>query len=114
MTVLQYIDAFESYLAQLEDYDESFYLTKLIFGLCPGILTEVFVRHPTTPLESKRIAGELELTQMMLKMHQKSAKEKTTKATKHRGTQERRSSRLHQSNQCRTSKMKTCNVRDRY
>ena len=43
MTVLQYADAFESYLAQLEDCDESFYLTKFIFGLRPAILTEVFV-----------------------------------------------------------------------
>ena len=33
MTVLQYADPFESYLAQLEDYDESFYLRKFIFGL---------------------------------------------------------------------------------
>ena len=33
MTVLKYFDAFESYLAQLEDYDELFYLTKFIFGL---------------------------------------------------------------------------------
>ena len=41
MTVLQYADAFESYLAQLEDYHESFYLTKFIFGLRPAIFTEV-------------------------------------------------------------------------
>ena len=33
MTVLEYFDAFELYLAQIEDYDESFYLAKLIFGL---------------------------------------------------------------------------------
>ena len=33
MTVLEYFDAFESYLAQIEDYDESFYLAKFIFGL---------------------------------------------------------------------------------
>ena len=37
MTILQYVEALESYLAQLEDYDESFYLTKFIFCLCPGI-----------------------------------------------------------------------------
>ena len=43
MIVLQYANAFESYLAQLEDYDESFFLTKFIFGLCPTILTEVSV-----------------------------------------------------------------------
>ena len=45
MTVLQYADAFESYLAQLQDYDELFYLAKLFFGLRPVILTEVFVSH---------------------------------------------------------------------
>ena len=33
MIVLEYFDAFESCLAQLEDYDESFYLAKFIFGL---------------------------------------------------------------------------------
>ena len=70
MTVLQYIDAFESYLAQLEDYDESFYLTKFIFGLCLAILIEVFVQHPTTSLEAKSIAKKTELTQTMVKMHQ--------------------------------------------
>ena len=42
MTVLQYADAFESYLAELEDYDKSFYLAKFIFGLRPAILTEMF------------------------------------------------------------------------
>ena len=41
MTALQYFDAFESYLAQLEYYDESFYLAKFIFGLRPTILTQV-------------------------------------------------------------------------
>ena len=96
MTVLQYADAFESYLAQLEDYDESFFLTKFIFGLCPAILTEVFVQRPTTLLEAKRIAENLELTQSMVKLHQKSIKEKTTKVARHRGTQKRRSSSLYQ------------------
>ena len=96
MTVLQYADAFEPYLAQLEDYDESFYLTKFIFGLCPAILTEVFIQSPTTLLEAKKIAEELELTQMMVKMHQTSVKKKTSKTAQHRGTQERRSERPHQ------------------
>ena len=97
MTVLQYFDAFESYFAQLEDYDESFFLKKFISGLCRTILTEVFIQRPTTLLEAKRIAENLELTQSMLKLHQKSVKEKTTKAARHRGTQERRSGRLYQS-----------------
>ena len=33
MTVLEYFNAFESYLAQIKDYDESFYLAKFILGL---------------------------------------------------------------------------------
>ena len=37
ITILQYAEAFESYLAPLEDYDEAFYLTKFIFGLRVGI-----------------------------------------------------------------------------
>ena len=42
MTVLEYFDEFEAYLAQIDDYDESFYLTKFIFGLRPALLTQVF------------------------------------------------------------------------
>ena len=38
MTVLQYADAFESYLAQIGDYDESYYLIHFIFGLRPEIM----------------------------------------------------------------------------
>ena len=67
MTVLQYADAFESYLAQLEDYDDLFYLTKFIFGLHPAILTEVFVKRPATLSEAKSIVEELELTQSMVR-----------------------------------------------
>ena len=111
MTVLQYANAFESYLAQLEDYDESFYLTKFIFGLCPVILTKVFVQRPATLLEAKRIAEELELTLSMVKRHQKSIKEKTAKVAQHSGTQERRSNRQYQSIQYKVQK-KTC--KDRY
>ena len=112
-TVLQYADAFESYFAQLEYYDESFYLTKFIFGLRSVIFTEVFVQRPATLLEAKRIAEELELTESMIKIHQNFVKEKTTKTTQHRATQERRSERLHQSFQLRTQKMKSCRFRDR-
>ena len=79
MTVLQYFDAFESCLAQLEDYDESFFVTKFIFGLCPSILTQLFVQHPATLLEAKGIAEDLELTQSMVKTHQTG--KKTTKAS---------------------------------
>ena len=79
MTILQYADACESYLAQLEDYSESYYLTKFIFELCLAILTEVFVQRPATSLEDKRIAEGLKLTQSMVRMHQKPMKEKTIK-----------------------------------
>ena len=68
LTVLQYDDEFESYLAQLEDCDQSFYLTKFIFGLHPTIVTKVFVQRLATLLEAKRIDEELELTQSMVKI----------------------------------------------
>ena len=67
MTVLEYFDAFESYLAQIEDYDESFYLAKFIFGLRPALLTQVFAQHPATLLEAKVLAETLELTHSMVK-----------------------------------------------
>ena len=108
MAVLQYADAFESYLAQLGYYDESFYLAKFIFGLHPAILSDVFVQRPSTMLEAKRIVEELELTQKMVNLHKKREKEKTTKVAQHRGTKERRSERLHQSYQLKTQKEKTC------
>ena len=57
-------------MAQLEDYDESFFMTKFIIGLRPSILTQMFVQHPTTLLEAKGIAEDLELTQSMVKTHQ--------------------------------------------
>ena len=72
-------------MAQLEDYDESFFVSNFIFGLCPSILTQVFVQHPATLLEAEGIAEDLELTQSMVKMHQVE-KEKTIKATQHRDT----------------------------
>ena len=110
MTVLEYFDAFESYLAQIEDYDESFYLAKFIFGLRSALLTQVFAQHPATLLEAKVLAKTLELTQSMVKTHHSG--KKTIKAAQHRGTQERRSSRLFQSVQ--RTHMKTCNSRDRF
>ena len=80
MTVLQYADAFESYLAQLQNYDESFYMTKFIFGFRPAILEEVFIQRPENILAAKRIAETLELTQQMTKKHQLGIKkEKTNK-----------------------------------
>ena len=110
MIVLEYFDAFESYLAQIEDYDESLYLAKFIFGLRPALLTQMFAQHPATLLEAKVLAETLELTQSMVKVHP--TEKKTIKAAQHRGTQERRSGRLRQSDQ-RTQK-KTCKTRDRF
>ena len=109
MTVLEYFDTFESCLAQLEDYDESFYLTKFIFGLRPALLTQVFAQRPATLLEAKMLAETLELTQSMVVAHQ--TEKKTIKAVQHRGTQERRSGKLYQSDQMRTQK-KACSTRD--
>ena len=38
MSVLQYAATFESYLAQIDNYDESYYLVHFIFGLRPEIM----------------------------------------------------------------------------
>ena len=46
MTVLQYASAFESFLAQLGDYDESYYLVHFIFGLRPEIMRGVYIQQP--------------------------------------------------------------------
>ena len=104
MTVLQYFDAFESYLAQIEDYDESFYLAKFIFGLRPELLTQVFAQRPATLLEAKVLAETLELTQSMLKVHQ--TEKKMIKMAQHRDTQDRRFGMLFQSAQ--RGQMKAC------
>ena len=114
MTVLEYFDAFESFLAQIENYDESFYTTKFIFGLHPSILTHVFMQHPATLLEAKGIAEELELTQMMVKSHP--VEKKTIKTAQNGDTQERRSGKLFQSVQGkvqRRTQKKAYSYRDR-
>ena len=53
-------------------------------------------------------------TQSMVKLHQKSVKEKTTKAARHRGTQKRRSSRLYQSVQDRAQRKACRDRQNRY
>ena len=83
-------------MAQLEDYDESFFLAKCILELRPSIFAQVFAQRPATLLEAKGIVEDLELTQSMVAMHQIPQK-KMIKVAQHRGTQERRSGRLHQS-----------------
>ena len=108
MIVLQYVDAFESYLAQLGEYDESYYLTHFIFGLHPEVMRGVYIQQPESLLETKNMAEKLELTHEMT--HQEhTQKKKTNKAAQHRGTQERRSGRRRQSVQYR-AQMKTCKV----
>ena len=56
MTVLQYASAFESYLAQIGEYDESYYLIHFIFGLRPEIMRGVYIQQPESLLEAKNMA----------------------------------------------------------
>ena len=80
MTVLQYADTFESYLAQLGDYDESYYLVHFIFGLRPEIMRGVYIQQPESLLAAKNMAEKLELTHHLTvghPMHTK--KQKTSK-----------------------------------
>ena len=94
MTVLQYADAFKSFLAQLGDYEESDYLVHFIFGLRPEIMRGVYVQQPASLLAAKNMAEKLELTHLMTSDQQKHTKrKKTSKQMKaqHRDTQERRS-----------------------
>ena len=56
MTVLQYSDAFESYLTHIDDYDEVQYLVHYIFGLRPEIMRLVYMQQPASLLAAKIIA----------------------------------------------------------
>ena len=94
MTVLQYAHTFESYLAQLGDYDESYYLAHFIFGLRPEIMRGVYIQQPETLPAAKNMAEKLELTHLATSAQcEHTKREKTSKQLKaqHRGTQERRS-----------------------
>ena len=94
MTVLQYADAFESFLAQIEDFDESQYLIQFIFGLRPEISRLVYLQQPASLLAAKEMAERLELTHQATEMHQRHIlKKKTNKTIRHRGTQEWRKGR---------------------
>ena len=94
MTVLQYADAFESCLAQIEDYDESYYLVHFIFGLRPEIMRGVYLQQPASILAAKEMAEKLELTHQATASHQRHTKvKKTTKTAQHSGTQEWRAGR---------------------
>ena len=83
MTVLQYADAFESRLAQIENYDESYYLIHFIFGLRPEIMRGVYLQQPASILAAKEMAEKLELTHQCTASHQRILKRK--RRTKLRG-----------------------------
>ena len=102
MTVLQYADAFESFLAQLGDYEESDYLVHFIFGLRPEIMRGVYVQQPASLLAAKNMAEKLELTHLMTSDQQKHTKKQKTSKAQHRGTQERRSGGRYQWKTCST------------
>ena len=100
MTVLQYADAFESYLAQIGDYDEVQYLVHFIFGFRPEIMRLVYMQQPETILAAKNMAEKLELTHLATtEPYPRTKKQKTSKA-RHRGTQERRSGGRQQTKAC--------------
>ena len=99
MTVLQYAHTFESYLAQLGDYDESYYLAHFIFGLRPEIMRGVYIQQPETLPAAKNMAEKLELTHLATSAQREHTKRKKTskqQKAQHRGTQERRSSGRYQ------------------
>ena len=96
MTVLQYSDAFESYLAQIDDYDEAQYLVHFIFGLRPEIMRLVYMQQPASLLAAKIMAEKLELTHLATSEPYPSTRKQKTSKAQHRGTQERRSGGRHQ------------------
>ena len=94
MSVLQYAEAFESFLARIEDFDESQYLVQFIFGLRPEISRLVYLQQPASILAAKEMAERLELTHQATAMNQRHIKvKKTNKTIRHSGTQEWRSGR---------------------
>ena len=107
MTVLQYAAAFESFLAQLGDYDESYYLVHFIFGLRPKIMRNVYIQQPDSLLAAKNMAERLELTHHLTVGHPVRTQKKKTSKAQHRGTQERRSRSWRRPNR---GQLKACNV----
>ena len=102
MIVLQYADTFESYLAQIDDYDEAQYLVHFVFGLRPEIMRLVYMQQPTSLLAAKNMAEKLDLTHLATsEPYPRTRKSRTSKA-QHSGTQERRSSGRHQLKTCKS------------
>ena len=102
MTILQYEDAFESYLAQIGDYDEAQYLVHFIFGLRPEIMRGVYIQQPDSLLVVKNMAERLELTHHLTVGHPKRTQKKKTSKAQHGGTQEKQSGGHGQQKACRT------------
>ena len=102
MSVLQYADMFESYLAQIDDYDESYYLVHFIFGLRPEIMRLVYMQQPASLLAAKTMADKLELTHLATSEPYPRTKKQQTSKAQQRGTQERRSGGRHQSKTCKS------------
>ena len=101
MSVLQYAATFESYLAQIDDYDESYYLVHFIFGLRLEIMRGVYVQQPESLLAAKNMAEKLELTHRSTSEPYPHTKKKKTSKAQHRGTQERHPGWRHQTKTCR-------------
>ena len=81
MTVLQYAHVFESYLAQLGDYDESYYLAHFIFGLRPEIMRGVYIQQLESLPAAKNMAKKLELTHLATsERREHTNRKKTSKA----------------------------------
>ena len=81
MSVLHYADAFESFLAQIGDYDESQYLVHFIFGLRPEIMRLVYIQQPASILAARNMAEKLEFTHQATALNQSHTKKsKTSKA----------------------------------
>ena len=103
MTVLQYAHVFESYLAQLGDYDESYYLAHFIFGLCPEIMRGVYIQQPESLPAAKNMAGKLELTHLATSDRREHTNRKKTSKAQRKGTQEWWSGKRNQQKTCKIS-----------
>ena len=93
MSVLQYADAFESFLAQIDDYDESYYLIHFIFGLRPEIMRGSIFSSQHQYWQQRIWPRKLELTHQATESHQTHTRKQKTSKAQQKGTQEWRSGR---------------------
>ena len=103
MSVLQYADAFESFLAQIGDYDELQYLVHFIFGLRPEIMRLVYIQQPESILAARNMAEKLELTHQVTALHQTRTKKSKMSKAQRKGTQKWWSGRRIQQKTCSIS-----------